>query len=61
MFLHKVVQNGESHVRTNGTCTIPQQQGGVHHFANLATLHDESRLHTLADGNQIVMDSRNSQ
>ena len=59
--LHQVVEDGEGHIRTQCAGTIAQQQGRMHRLANLATLHDKSRLHTLAHTNQIVVYGRDSQ
>ena len=61
VFLHQVIQYSESHVGAQCAGTIAQQQSGVHHLANLTTLHNQRRLHTLTHANQIVMDSRDSQ
>ena len=59
--LHQVVEDGEGHIRTQCAGTIAQQQGRMHRLTNLATLHDKSRLHTLAHTNQIVVYGRDSQ
>ena len=59
--LHQIVEDSEGHIRTQGTCTIAQQQGSMHHLANLTALHDESSLYSLAHADEIVVDSRDSQ
>ena len=38
--LHKIVENGEGHVRTQGAGSIAKQQGGMHGLSNLTALHD---------------------
>ncbi len=59
--LHQVVKNSKSHIRAQRTGTIAQQQGRMHRLANLAALHDERRLHTLADTDEMVMDGTDGQ
>ena len=51
MLLHQIIQYSERHVRTQGTGTVAQQQGGVHHLANLTALNDQGCLHTLTYAN----------
>ena len=58
---HQIIENGKRHVRTQCAGTITQQQGGVHHLANLTALHNQGRLHTLTHANQIVVNSTYSQ
>ena len=59
--LHQVVENGKRHIRTDGAGTIAQQQGGMHHLTNFATLYNQGSLHTLTHAYQIVVDSRDGQ
>ena len=51
----QVVEDGEGHVGTDGTGTEAQQQGGVHHLAQLAGLHHQSGLHALLHGDQMMV------
>ena len=53
--LHQVVQHGVSHVGADGTGTVAQQQGGVHHFANFAALHDKSCLYALLHTDEVMV------
>ena len=39
--------NGEGHIGIDGAGAVAQKQGGVHHFAYLATLHNKSGLDPL--------------
>ena len=59
--LHQIIEHGEGHVRAQGTGSVAQQQGCVHHLTDLAALHNQCRLHTLTHTNQIVVDCRDSQ
>ena len=56
--LHKVVEDGEGHVRAQGAGSIAKQQGGMHGLTNLAALHDKRCLDALADADEIVMNGR---
>ena len=47
-FLYQVVENGVGHVRTEGGSTVAQEQGSVHHFADLTAFHDQRCLHAFA-------------
>ena len=53
--LHQVVQHGVGHVGADGTGTVAQQQGGVHHFANFAALHDKSCLYALLHTDEVMV------
>ena len=53
--LDEVVQNGKCHIGTQCRSTIAQQQRGMHGLMNLARLHNQCRLDTLAHTDQIVM------
>ena len=59
--LYQVIQDSKGHIRTQRTCTIAQQQCCMHRLANFATLHDKSRLNSLANTDKIVVDSAHSQ
>ena len=56
--LHKIVENGEGHVRTQGTGSIAKQQGRMHGLTNLTALHNQRCLNALANADEIVMDGR---
>ena len=59
--LHQVVQHGKRHIRTQCRGSVAQQQRRMHHLANLAALHYQRRLHTLAYADQVVVNSRDRQ
>ena len=52
---HEVVEHGKRHVGIDGTRAVAQEQGGVHHLAYFAALHDECGLHALLHRNQMMM------
>ena len=59
--LDEVVQNGKCHIGTQCRSTIAQQQRSMHGLMNLARLHNQSGLNTLAHTDQIVMHCTHSQ
>ena len=60
-FPHQFIQYGEGHVGIDGTGAISQQQGGVHHLANLAAFYNQCGLHAFLNGDEVMMDSANRQ
>ena len=61
MMLHQIVEHGKGHVGAQGAGTVTQQQGSVHHLANLTALNNQGCLHTLTHANQVVVNSTHSQ
>ena len=61
MTLYEVVEDSECHIRTDSRCTISQEQGSVHSLTDFTALNDKSRLHTLSDRDEVVVNSRDSQ
>ena len=61
MTLHQVIEHGKRHIGIDGTGSIAQQQGSMHHLANLAALHNKRSLHTLTHSNQVVVHSTDCQ
>ena len=55
VLLHQVIQHRKGHVRTNCAGSVAQQQRRMHHFTNLAALHDEGCLHTLLHRNEVMV------
>ena len=55
---HQVIKDGKDHVRTQRRGPVAQQQCRVHRLANLAALHNQGCLHTLAYANQMMMHGR---
>ena len=53
--LHQVVEDGVGHVRTESGSTVAQQQGSVHHLADLTALDDQCGLHSLTHVDQVVV------
>ena len=61
VFLHKVVQYGKGHVRTNGAGTVTQKKSSVHYLAYLTALDNQGCLYTLLHTYQIMVNSTYSQ
>ena len=61
MLLHQIIQHGKRHVWAQGAGAIAQQQGGVHHLANLTALNNQGCLHTLTHADQIMVNSADGQ
>ena len=59
--LHQVVQYGVGHVGADGAGAVAQQQGGVHHFADFAALHDEGCLHPLLHTDEVMVHGADGQ
>ena len=61
MITNQIVKHRKRHIRIDSTRAIAQEQRNMHHLANLTTLHNQSRLHTLAHTDEIMMDSTHRQ
>ena len=59
--LDEVVQNSKCHIGAQCRSAIAQQQGSMHGLMNLARLHNQCGLNTLAHTDQIVMHGTHSQ
>ena len=57
MGLNEVVEHSKSHVRTQGTGSVAQQQGCMHHLTYLAALNYEGCLHTLLHTDKMMVHS----
>ena len=56
---HKVVYNGECHVRVECTCSESEQKGCVFCFTYFSAFHNDCGLYPLAYRNKIMMNCRN--
>ncbi|OAV73243.1 hypothetical protein Barb6_00406 [Bacteroidales bacterium Barb6] len=52
---HQFINDGESHVGIDGTCTVAQQESGVHDFAHFTGFDNQGSLYALLHRNKVMM------
>jgi hypothetical protein len=56
LLLDLSVEDGECHVGVDGAGSEAEQQGCVHHLANLTALNDKGCLYALAHRDEVMVD-----